>query len=183
MSCTSCSSTSSDRDLLNLNYSGTKQSRSSDFGSSVEHRHTAGNESTQSETPGKPLIIREWSEEVGLASFGVAIRDGDSDWQILAGDVGNGNITGVDCSGDTEQLSAVHCLGRGLDGQGREWSESDDIDVWAGAWHDEIREGSVGELGSAASQERCGRGDFLLQSPVETILLALLANDRANNGD
>jgi len=71
----------------------------------------------------------------------------------------------------------------GLEGQGREGREADGVDVGAGAGHDELRDGAVRELRGAAREEGGRRRDLLLQGAVVAVLLALLADDGADDGD
>ncbi len=72
----------------------------------------------------------------------------------------------------------------GLDSQGTEHFEVDGVQVRAGAWDDEVLvECGEGEVSCAGGQEWESARDLVLELPVETVLFALLADDRGDTSD
>ena len=60
----------------------------------------------------------------------------------------------------------------------------DKVDVWAGAWNDEVLvESRECELTDGASEEGRCRGVEVLQATIIAVLLAFLADDAADEGD
>lgn len=137
---------------------------------------------TQGQALGESQVEGKLSREGGHITAGSDVRDGDDDREILARDVRDGGVALGDRAGDAELLRAVACRRLGRDRQGREGRQADGLDVGAGSGDDELRDGGVGELGSAAGQERSRGGRLALEGAVESGLLALLADDGTDDG-
>lgn len=118
--------------LVNLDKSRTSQSLSSDLSNVGKGFAGAADESTDGQTSGETLVVREGSEEVGLAVVDVDVGDGDSDGEVLAGDVDNGCGGGGHVGAfDAEELGAVLGGRGGLDGEAGEGIDANDINVGA----------------------------------------------------